>query len=139
MTNNTHGSGLPLTGGQQRLIDTLSAKALQNDDDYYAYNDRLIERFGEPPTVEGGKAWPAACLSNDGERISRSTASVCIEILKAMASEPRCPGYCGQRGVKHSTVRYYDDHPHESGYAGPDGLGYKEIHDGALRKRSDGR
>jgi hypothetical protein len=24
-------------------------------------------------------------------------------------------------------------HPHPSGYSGPDGLGYKEIYDGALR------
>ena len=105
-----HGSGLPLTGGQQRLIDTLSAKALQNDDDLYTYNDRLIERFGEPPTVQGDKVWPLACLSHDGENINRATASACIEILKAMAAEPRCGGYCGQRGVEHSKVRYYDDH-----------------------------
>ncbi len=27
-------------------------------------------------------------------------------------------------------------YPHENGYAGPDGLGYKEIYDGALRKHS---
>lgn len=26
-------------------------------------------------------------------------------------------------------------YPHPSGYAGPDGLGYSEIHDGALRRR----
>lgn len=26
-------------------------------------------------------------------------------------------------------------YPHPTGYAGPDGLTYKEIHDGALRRR----
>jgi hypothetical protein len=26
-------------------------------------------------------------------------------------------------------------YPHPSGYAGPDGLGYSELYDGALRKR----
>lgn len=39
--------------------------------------------------------------------------------------------------VVDSTCVARDLYPHSTGYAGPDGLTYKEIHDGALRKRPE--
>lgn len=42
--------------------------------------------------------------------------------------------------VVHATNEARRIYPHPSGYAGPDGLGYKEIHDGALGyKTGEGR
>lgn len=50
----------------------------------------------------------------------------------------RMPGQLRVWVVVDSTNTARRLYPHPTGYAGPDGLGYSEIHDGALRRR-DGR
>lgn len=54
----------------------------------------------------------------------------------ALAIAVRMPGRLRMWVVVDSTNDARLLHPHPTGYAGPDGLGYKEIYDGALRTRA---
>jgi hypothetical protein len=49
------------------------------------------------------------------------------------------PGQLRMWVVVDSTNKARRLYPHPTGYAGPDGLTYKEIYDGALRRRADDR
>lgn len=103
-------SGLSMTDAQRTLLANLQAKVLQSDDDGYEYREGLIDALGEPFIVSDGmEAWRPKFLASNGDEINRDTASACIGVLRSM-DVPRCPGYCRQRGVSHSLVRYYDDH-----------------------------
>lgn len=51
----------------------------------------------------------------------------------------RMPGWLRVGVVVDATNTARRLYPDATGYAGPDDLGYPEIHDGALRRRSDGR
>lgn len=102
----------PATDKQLAYIDSLLREAIQNDDDNYEYSERLAIALGH---VDGdGNADEAAARreweQGARERISSREAGASIEVLKAMAAESRCQGYCRQRGVQHSTVHYYDGH-----------------------------
>jgi hypothetical protein len=102
---------LPMTASQEKLLASLTGKAIRNQTDQGDYYERLVECFGEPFTlIQGEQAWRREFLTSDGERLNRATASTCIGILKTMAAEPRCEGYCRERGVQHRHVHYYDGH-----------------------------
>lgn len=112
--------GRPSTSHQREFITRLEQKALRNPEDYEHFSDTLALRFGFTTTVtyDDGRTFTyadqdgaaRATQNIDREVITSVEARIHIGILKAMAAEPRCGGYCGQRGVEHSKVRYYDDH-----------------------------
>jgi hypothetical protein len=94
---------------QKSYMDSLSAKAIQNLDDQWEYAERVAKDLGYVDEHGIGDVDAYSAATRDQPLTSRQ-AHACIEILKDMASQQRCSGYCGQRGVQHSTVRYYDDH-----------------------------
>ncbi len=53
----------------------------------------------------------------------------------SLAIAYRLPGRLRMWVVVDSTNEARRLYPHPTGYAGPDGLTYKEIHDGALRRK----
>lgn len=53
-----------------------------------------------------------------------------------LAAARRMPARLRMWAVVVSTNTARELYPHPTGYAGPDGLGYREIHDGALGTRS---
>ncbi len=54
-----------------------------------------------------------------------------------MALAYRLPAQLRKWVVVHATNEARRLYPHSTGYAGPDGLGYNEIYDGALRGHED--
>lgn len=60
-----------------------------------------------------------------GKRVER----LCLWLARKM------PGQLRMWVVVDATNTARNLYPDPTGYAGPDGLGYREIHDGALRRR----